>query len=260
MYVIGVLRYKLMSDYPKKKKQAPKRKRTIRIVLLLSALIGMSVWISNYTPNRYPSPVDIDLFSSLPCEINCWHMLEIGASESDVREYASTYLTNMHQSYNRGGVYISGKHEDGYSLTTFIQNNQLRIITLGSSIGLNVTLETIFQELGTPNFSLLSYYASHWGNNIFPFAKLYYPDKGYIFELELTAQNRTQDTVDLCIMKDDVIQDVSIVEPSSIDQMVTTREILNYPMINDTQITRFINSLSNWNGFGCRTIRLTPAS
>lgn len=232
-------------------------KLTIVVVSILLALV-LGYFYLNQGGDRILSPLDI--FDDSGCSVSCWDDMQVGKTSEDI---IKNYYANHFDNFNKYDAipyhFYSGVDQERYTtVVTAVRQKQVEAFTLSSPVGFDLSLEEIIERLGMSLYMHFTYELSVETPDIYPILRLYYPDKGYAFELNLKVASRSEDKFDTCVDAKSIPSTIYVVASGSIQDMVRKIDISNSTSSNmgNLQLENYVKGLGLWKGYGCVSIPL----
>lgn len=221
----------------------------INIILALSVMLFFLSGCRNASlsqTNTYsPTPVRINIFDE-NCSQACWDDLRPGtSSQQDVELYFETFTQDNPESFRIGtyeaftSFYVS---EYGHGMLAYVQND--RLFDLAVYGPFQNTAREIISSLGQPNYvNLVVYMSSTVRDDYGVIYTLFYPNDGYIFELQidqitdllLIESNRAR----VCLSEEATIRNFIVAEANPIQHFAESLQQTHMSFFD----TDFVNSL-----------------
>lgn len=204
------------------------------------------------------SLIDIDLFDNKACIQPCWQGLSPGVDEAATKAVFTEFVPSFNRFVVEEYVDYAGKSSGGYSVDAYLTDDRIVGIALYASQGFNLTLGTIIEKLGDPDYVFVLYHITDMSNDIYPFVELYYPDDGYAFYAELDISSLTDNQIELCLDPTITVSKIYLVSPGSIEQVVFDKGQAVIPGITLEQALRRVQLFTRWNGYSCVKLGYSP--
>jgi len=194
------------------------------------------------------------LFGEEGCGLGCWQDLRLGMNDAEATQYFAEYFPEHHDRFEyEGTIYHTGVDIGKFSTQAYMRDDALHAISLGASIGFDLTVQQVIDELGEPTFAFWDYGVAGEIYDAFPYIILYYPEQGYIFHFDMPRKRRNARTanepVTICPTPDTHVGGIHIVHPSTIESIIRYADHFTVP----SQVERRMNNLVAWEGYECRT-------
>jgi hypothetical protein len=207
-----------------------------------------------------PKLIPISMFENPQCVSACWQNLRPGVStQSEVVHVFSSAYNDFRPYYDVAGEYrsfISNSGSGGLSATIYFDPEQdsLLKLYLNAAIGdgFDLNLSKIIATLGESKYTYLSALTVEGAiRTNAAILHLYYPEDGYIFEVEIPTHPIQNDTLIMCPEETSLADAIFVLESGTIENAVAVENIGLVPKKNDQDITDFVHQLKPWSGFVC---------
>ncbi len=215
------------------------------------------------------TPTDSQLFQSDSCHIACWNDLVVGQTDLDTLR---TSLKNKFNHFEEMDTYKSTWKLGTKSFEAQSDDGmQVHIDTLGNSINkinlfgnqFSLSLNNVIAKLGSTKYIAIIYYTtSNDKMTIWSEVTFYYPDKGYVISAALPSK-LLEYQVETCISDNDLVNNIIVVEPGSIDQVLMRLGNPSNPndIYSEDRSRKYIlNALKPLQKFGCFKMPFPPSS
>ena len=215
-------------------------------------------------PDRDTLP-SLSLFQSSDCSTGCWENLRPGQSSS--QEVEAFFETNVDynpqgfrlESSTEGVVTYNGTHQNGFSLSMFVEEDTLLDIELYGPF--NVTLSEIIDRLSEPVFVDLSIRHSSVGPSRYDVVfRVFYPEEGYIFDFGqisgIEVREVSSEVVEFCLGEDVLVWRAHFVQPGTIQSVLQDLRPSLFRSWTDDNLNAYADELDTGFDFGCTEVLL----
>lgn len=215
------------------------------------------------------APVNLQLSESKNCQIACWNDLVIAQTTLDSLR---TLLKKKFDHFEEIDTYKSTweigtksfqlRTNDGMEIYINTEGDFINRINLFAD-RFSLSLNNIISNLGSAKYVIISYYITHNDKvTIWSEITFYFPDRGYAVTANLPS-TILEHEVETCISGNELVNNITIVEPGSIDQVLI--RLSNPVNPNDIysidQSRKYVlDSLKPLSTFGCFKMPYPPSS
>ncbi|MCI0709153.1 MAG: hypothetical protein L0154_03230 [Chloroflexi bacterium] len=234
----------------------------MRICGIISALISIVVatvlWLGfDSLSDARPELGDIELFEDANCIESCWQNLHLGEStvnelerfveETDYFEVEASILDTIHE-----GFVLYTFSYPGSSISFLVENDIL--VSIGFFGVSGVSLKEIVDKLGEPPYFDSDYGYDYRKDQLVGWIELYYPEKGYYFNIAAPASRLSSAEINVCFSEQSSVDHIEIFPPNTIETMLTLGPAYHFKNLAESDVEEYLARLDTWTGYGCTVI------